>query len=163
MPLETSPLERAFVEDHRRLTRGFARLLEALQQEDDERAVQIADELDRQAGPHIEFEEHVLYPHVAETRGEQFVGRLYREHRTAFEAVRFLLERREHPQLTPEERAKLKEQVQTGLEHAISCGTLLSHLTVLDADRQAELLKQLEAYRRRGHRWLEVDQSAHLR
>lgn len=157
MPLHPSPLEEAFIEDHRCLTQGFSELLDALQGNDLAAAASIADEIDRKAGPHIEFEEEVMYPEVKRSRGAVYADRLFQEHKTAFDAIRFLLDQAGAGRLEEADRQRLIQQAETGLEHAISCGTLLSYLSVLDSDVQTRLLEQLNEFRRAGHRWTEYE------
>lgn len=156
MTTKSTTLEQAFVGDHREMTQHFSRLLQALQNHDDSSAVQLADQLDQLAGPHIQFEEHYLYPEVARHRGEEYTRRLYEEHRAARQALRLLLEHKDTPHLTPEERSRLLELVQVGLDHAISCGTLASHLTALDPAHKAELLARLKQFRQESKRWCEL-------
>lgn len=156
MSRHRSTLEEAFQEDHRVMTQGFSRLLKALEEDDLPQAIEIADDLDRHVGPHIEFEERVLYPQVSKDRGAAYVDQLYDEHQTALQAVNFLRGCRGKKKLTSEDRHRLIEQVKTALDHAISCGTLLSHLTVLDANRQQVLVEELNAFRRKQHRWTEL-------
>jgi len=60
-----SPLGRAFVEDHKHMIGGVAKLKQALEQRGTTEAKQIAEDLDRVVGPHIQFEETVLYARVA--------------------------------------------------------------------------------------------------
>jgi hypothetical protein len=52
--------------------------------------------------------------------------------------------------------ADLTDRCQTMLEHAQSCGTLLTHLTALPPDEQNELLARLEHIRERGRSWSEL-------
>ena len=80
-------LERAFIDDHQELSRGYREIVEAIEQDDHELAANIATRLDQVAGPHIEFEEHCLYPEVARSRGEEYVERLYREHADTVETL----------------------------------------------------------------------------
>ena len=91
MATKSSPLTKAFLDDHREMTRRIAGLLDALKRGDAPAAFQFADELDRVAGPHIEFEEAVFYPLLVEARGREFVGRLYREHGEGRHAVKYRL------------------------------------------------------------------------
>jgi len=156
-----SRLGRAFVEDHKHMIGGFAKLKRALEQGAAAEAKQIADDLDRLAGPHIQFEEEVLYPRVAEARGRSYAERLYEEHADGKQAIRTLRERSPSELTEPETRAQLISGVQTVLDHAISCGTLLSHLTSLPADSQQELLARLESIRREGTRWTELHDPNH--
>ena len=73
-------LQNAFVEDHRSMTRGYRELIELLDQGDFVAASHAASRLDTIAGPHIEFEEKYLYPHVAKSRGNTYMSRLFDEH-----------------------------------------------------------------------------------
>jgi hypothetical protein len=153
MNVQPPTLEEEFVNDHREMTRTIARLLEALRAGNDTDAVHIADELDRLAGPHIAFEEAVMYPEVARRRDRAFAERLYDEHRTALRGLRDLLGHREHLQLSAEERARITDDIQTGLDHAIACGTLLSYLTVLDERTKRLYLDRLTDLRGKQPRW----------
>lgn len=147
-------LEREFTTDHRGLTQGFARLLELLQSGENDAARDLADHIDQVAGPHIEFEETVLYPAVSRAESSDFTARLYSEHQIAFEAVTWL---RSHPAegIDDATRRRLIEQVQTGLDHAMSCGSLTSYLTTLDESQYEILLGKLHTCREAGHRWSE--------
>jgi len=156
MSAKSSKLSEAFVEDHRHLTQGLTRLLEAVRAGDVVRAVEVADALDQAAGPHVRFEEDVFYPQVAKARGPEFVGRLYREHRVGVEAIEAILKCRGASSLVKEERDRLLQKLEATLEHTISCGTLLSYVTSMEPDRQAEMLAQLETFRRQPCRWSEL-------
>ncbi len=148
-------LRNAFIEDHRHLTQGLNRLLKALRADDFEEGIAIARELDRVAGPHIQFEEEVLYPEITRTRGTDFTDRLYDEHGTALQAIRTLLAAN-GGSLSPSTKAQVIEAAQTGLSHAVSCGTLLSHLTTLPEEMQERLLTRLQDLRADGRRWSEL-------
>jgi hypothetical protein len=56
---------------------------------------------------------------------------------------------------------ELIEGLDTMLDHAVGCGTLLSHLDGLPEAGKKELLDQLLELRRRGVRWTELDHPAH--
>jgi hypothetical protein len=153
MDAQPTTLEEEFVNDHREMTRTIARLLEAVRAGDDAEAVRIAVELDRLAGPHIAFEEAVMYPEVARHRDRAFAERLYDEHRTALRGLRDLLGHQEHPLLSAEERKRITADIQTGLDHAVACGTLLSYLTVLDEGTKRLYLDRLTNLRGEQTRW----------
>ena len=148
-------LDDAFHEDHRHLTQGLSAILEAVKKDDLPSAVRAADDVDQQAGPHIEFEEEVFYPEVAKSRGHAFVARLHREHDSGRDALERLRRLQGRERLEPEEKALIVADLHQALEHALSCGTLLSHVTTLDSDRQHEILQRLLQYRREGRRWTE--------
>lgn len=149
-------LEREFALDHRNLTRGFAEIIAALRREDKEEAVRLALILNREGGAHIAFEESILYPKVAESRGKDYVAKLYNEHQIAIEALRDLIENSHQGPVSEAKMQELITKLQTGLEHAVSCGTLLSHLTVLDEKTQRQLLDELRRSRADGKSLLEL-------
>ena len=156
MKTEPSPLATAFTDDHRVFTRGLSRILKALRKDDQTTAVALAVELDRAVGPHIEFEEQVFYPILVESLGKDFVRQLYREHRIGQTAVSALVSHPHGEPLPEGARDRLIEQLETAMDHALSCGTLLSHVTTKDPAEQQRLLDQLEDIGRRGHRWTEL-------
>jgi hypothetical protein len=160
MKVEDSALSKAFLEDHRHLTQGFAGLLRAIDDNDVKEARALADELDRRGGPHIEFEEKVFYPELATSFGGEFTRTLYQEHEVAYRAVESLLSRGDADRLSAQEQALLHRQVKTGLDHAITCGTLISHIAGLEPQRQHELLEKLLEFRRKGCRWSELSHGA---
>lgn len=147
---DANKLQQEFVKDHQILTRGFSHIIDAIKDNKWADAVEAAHKLDRDGGPHIAFEESVLYPRVAQSRGDQTVQHLYDEHQTAIEAVQFLLNHPDERQISPEVKARLIDHLQTGLDHAVSCGGLLSYLTILDEQTQSELLKTLQQHRAEG-------------
>lgn len=154
--MTSSSLEDAFIEDHRTLTRGLSRILKLVEQQQYDEASAVAKEIDRAAGPHIEFEEKSFYPEVSKTRGREYVENLYDEHRSGLQAIRILsmLEPGEVPDA--EERSRLLFHLRRVLDHAVSCGTLLSHVTSLPDDEQQRFLAELERYRKLAHKWTEL-------
>lgn len=154
--VELSRLARTFAEDHKHLTRGLSRLLEAVRAADDAAARGLADEIDRVAGPHIEFEEEVFYPEVAKTRGREFIEGLYEEHAMGRRALEALLALPPGAPLAAAEREAITGQLKTALEHALSCGTLLSHINTRDADLETRMLARRDEIEARGRRWTEL-------
>ncbi len=146
-------LAEAFLEDHRHLTQGLSGTLTALEQGELTTAMRMADELDRRAGPHIRFEEAYFYPEVGRSRGPAYVSQLLREHDAGRQAVRALVDRPAGRQLTDDERSRITAGLREALDHAVSCGTLLSHVTTLDAEKQQCLLNTLLRLRDEGGRW----------
>jgi hypothetical protein len=119
-------------------------------------AVEIADELDRIAGSHLMFEEKVLYPALVEPLGEDFVDRLYSEHEEGQAAVRSLLEACDEG-LSAADMERVLGQLDTAIKHALSCGTLLSRVRGLTADKAQEMLADLREAREEGRRWTELE------
>lgn len=151
-----SELGEAFVEDHQHLTRGLNNILQALHRSDLQWAAQMAGELDIVAGPHIQFEEEVLYPVVAKECGKEFVNKLYHEHQLGKDALKILIQYQEGKTHSAQKLTQLIENLEIALDHVLSCGTLLSHMTNLDEQTQAEMLKKLQEYRNQKKRWTEL-------
>lgn len=151
-------LAKAFLEDHKHLTQGFSSLLRALEEDDIAKASEIANDIDRLAGPHIEFEEEFFYPVVERSRGREYVSRLYKEHGAGLQVVKSLREREK--KLDPKETEALVTAARTALDHAVSCGTLLSHVTTLGEQEQADLLQKLLDLRKHGRRWTAMMEEA---
>jgi hypothetical protein len=149
-------LREAFHQDHRVLVRDLKALREALLSRDVGEATRLADELDRAVGPHMQFEEEVFYPTLEKVLGRKFVDNLYDEHAEGQAAVRALGARPEGEPFRREERDRLLVQVELALNHALSCGTLTSHLAALSPEVRSEMLVQLLEIRARGGRWTEL-------
>lgn len=153
MPRTTLELE--FLADHKKLTQGFQKLIAAVEENSPEETRRLADELDLVAGPHIEFEEHTLYPTVEGARGAEFGKALRREHQVARTALQFLQSQNSSP-LSNDDRARVLEQLRVGFDHAVACGSLLSHLTVMTPVEQGEMLATLRSLRTQKLRWTEL-------
>ncbi len=153
-PSAKSELELAFLEDHQHLLRGLTEILKALESEDLAAAAAAAERLDETVGPHMRFEEEEFYPALRAVLGNDYVNRLYDEHTEGQRAV-WELRSRGPEALTGTDRARLMQQVETTLNHAVSCGTLLSHLDALDEARQRALLERLVELRHEGQLWSE--------
>ena len=158
---QQTPLEQAFLEDHHKMMRGLDAVHHALEDGNVPQAVAQARELDRVAGPHIQFEEEVLYPQVGEARGEKYHAVLIGEHDEARRGVEALLQlgdvlgdnAGEPGKPGQEEVGEIRDAIRTGLEHGAHCGTLLSHLTTLDPALQQTALNRLLELRRTGSPW----------
>ncbi len=154
MKEQLSTLGQAFVEHHRRLNRGLQEIVESLQRNEVAEAVARAEVLDQIAGPHIEFEEEVLYPLVAKNVDSNFAARLYGEHRVGKNALATLLKKRKN--LGPDERTRLVEDFRLALDHVTSCGSLLSQLTNLEPEEQQHFLERMREIADVGHRWTQL-------
>ncbi len=146
-------LKQLFLEDHRRLARGLTRLIKHLERNELREAVDAAHALDVVAGPHMAFEEDVFYPALKHDYGREFVDRLEDEHQMGRDAVKELIAVNDSAHIAPADRQRLLHQLESALDHVLSCGTLVSHLERLPDARQKEMLGRLEALRESGMRW----------
>ena len=85
--MSKSALVQAFLVDHRQFMKLLYDVSTALKDGDVKRARMLAENLNSIGGPHIAFEEAVLYPTLqAEGEERAFVDSLYDEHRDIVEA-----------------------------------------------------------------------------
>lgn len=138
------------------MTRGLNALRRALQAEDFEAARVVADELDVAVGPHIAFEERCFYPALKQMLGGQFVAQLYREHGCARRALEGLAALTPGAPPSAADKATINQAVDVALEHAHSCGTLVSHVDRIDPSEQDRLLARLKEFRELGMRWSDL-------
>lgn len=148
-----STLNEEFTRDHRKLTQGFLAVAKAIENDKLEEARALADELDQVAGPHIAFEEEFLYPRVSEVRGQPYASKLYDEHAEILKAIQELQQGQE---MSANKRKQLLVSMQVGLEHAATCGTLLSHLAALPSQTQTHLLEEYLKLKHSGKRWTQL-------
>jgi DNA-binding PadR family transcriptional regulator len=158
-PAKNDELRHAFLHDHQQLTRGLAAIGEALRSNRTSEASELARALDRAVGAHIEFEETVYYPALERELGGTFVSQLYEEHAHGKQALRTLVSLGPAGQIGADERAELAKQIDKMLEHALSCGTLLSHLDSLDPARHEQLLGKLRALSQTPKRWTDLNET----
>lgn len=149
-----SELEKEFLGDHRKMTRAFRDLIAAVEKNEVVEMREIANRLNRIAGPHIAFEEATLYPLVDHNTNENASADFLDEHDTARDAVVNLIKQTEP--LNDTDKASILGQLQTGFDHAISCGSLLSHLTVASPEEQHAMLAQLQGLREQQCLWTDV-------
>ena len=152
--MSRSELEQEFLGDHRKMTRAFRDLIDVVTKNDVDQIRALATHLNQIAGPHIAFEESILYPTVDRNVGDNLSQEFRREHNTARAAIAQLVQQTEP--LSPAERKRVLQQLQVGFDHAVSCGSLLSHLTVATADEQQDMLQRLQDYREQQCLWTEA-------
>lgn len=151
-----SHLRDLFLEHHRLLIHGLKHLQELVQKGEIQLAAEEADKLDQLAGPHLEFEEIILYPELTQRLGSEFVKQLYGEHREGQLALRTL--QRYKSGLPPDELTtrQVNHQLQTALDHVSSCGSLLSHVNGMEPERQEQMLRRLQEINQEKYRWTQL-------
>ncbi|MEX0728838.1 MAG: hemerythrin domain-containing protein [Planctomycetaceae bacterium] len=145
-----------FTADHQFLTRGLLDLLNALQENDFAKTRELAQEIDEKAGAHIQFEEEHLYPELVERRDPAFVIRLYHEHELGREAIDTIVNRPSDEPFSENQRSALMSKLQIALEHAYTCGSLLSYASNIDLSVQSQLLEELHHCRVEARRWSQL-------
>src|SRR5208283_733120 len=96
------------------------------------------------------------------SRGRDYIDRLYEEHRAGRDLLTrvLVLKSDSWRRLGDEEQARLLQQAEMMLDHAVSCGTLLSYLTTLDQTTQQKYFAALLALRQQAKRWTEIPEPA---
>jgi len=150
---DRSELANEFLKNQRRMTRLLRDVVVRLEDGDVEVARSLADELDNVAGPHIAFEESILYPAVGGVEGEAFQQQLLGEHEQARAGLSALLSADDSSLSEGDYRRNIVAALRAGLKHAESCGTLVTHLEELTDDQQRLGLERLDELRQAGGRW----------
>ncbi|MFY9255370.1 MAG: hemerythrin domain-containing protein [Fuerstiella sp.] len=153
--MHKNQLEKEFIADHSSTSRGLKALKDALTSNGDA-VLEAARELDRIAGPHIAFEEQWLYPLVAKSRGHEFQHHMTSEHDEVVKALAEIKACDDLATVSAASKAEWQRHLQTGLDHVVTCGTLLSHLSTLDETERAEMLQRLQDLRDVGILWTEL-------
>jgi hemerythrin-like domain-containing protein len=152
--LSKSAVVQAFLVDHRKFMKLLRDVGQALRDKDVEKAKTLGRELNRVAGPHIAFEEQVLYPTVEErTHDRVFVAKLYDEHQSIVRALARLLDA---SRLEAQDIVDLQNAFAQGVDHAEHCGTLISSLSAMDEVDQQEALDELKQLRATGMTWMQL-------
>ncbi|MEZ6099691.1 MAG: hemerythrin domain-containing protein [Pirellulaceae bacterium] len=157
MSAQEPELVRLFLEDHQAMTRALVEVIARIEDHDMAGAQRLADELDRSAGAHIEFEEQVLYPEIGRCRGDRLEEKLRSEHRIVCHALNSLVRGRPLQLVDAVFQQEILQSLKTGLKHAEGCGTLISHLAAWPAAQQERAQQRLLDLRARGKRWTELE------
>lgn len=148
-----TPLVKSFIDDHKAMMRLLRDVSVALNEDDVAQAKMLAEELNRLAGPHIAFEETVLYPLIDDQTGDRpFVENLYAEHQEILEAISQLAD----GELSPQKLEAVRAAFQSGLDHAEHCGTLISRLSSMSEADQQDAQDELDELRERNITWTQL-------
>ncbi|MCA9215658.1 MAG: hemerythrin domain-containing protein [Planctomycetales bacterium] len=149
-----SELVEEFVRDHKEMSQLLMEVITHLKAKDVAAARSVAQELDRVAGPHIQYEEGDLYPRVSGRAIEsEYTRSLYHEHLEAVTSLKLLLCKDE---LSEEEVVAVLRGLRNGLKHAEQCGSLVNLLSALPEVAQRESLVFLRECRDRGRLWTDL-------
>lgn len=152
-------LQANLLRGHRQLAEGLSGTIAVLERGDFGTAAKLADELDRDAGPHVEFQERYLFPVVEEQQGEAIAVKLYDE---LGSVVATLMElQRLSSGLSPSATMKRRwlRSLRRGLRHLRRTRPMFACLAEQPIRRKAELLRRHERLRRRPHRWSQLHPS----
>ncbi|MXP48288.1 hypothetical protein GRI43_12905 [Altererythrobacter luteolus] len=145
-----------FHRDHAVLGRGLYRLGTALRDRDILSAKKIADELDREAGPHIAFEEQCFYPALRPLIGDEEVDRFYEEHEAGKDVLTLIRSMPDEAWPDAKRMEQMLSEVENMEHHVTECGEMFGAMGRIPADEQRTMLAKLAELREADIRWSEV-------
>jgi len=157
MKASANQLLAAFQRDHAILGRGLHRLGVALRDSDILSAKRVAADVDRDAGPHIAFEEQYFYPRMRALLGDEDLDRLYAEHRIGQAAISRILTLPDAAWPDGKHLAVLLRDVELMERHIAECGELFGAMGRIPAEEQVALLAELEALRESAPCWTKLE------
>ena len=144
----------AFHDDHAVLGKAFHAISTQLRGGDVTAARGIAERLDRDAGPHIAFEEEAFYPALRKLFGDEDVDRFYHEHDEGLVVLQALLQP-DKREMSSTACAELLRQSEAMEVHIAECGELFEAMGRMPLAEQAALFQELLAWREKAPRWTE--------
>lgn len=146
----------SYLHAQRRITQLFSRLIAHVEANQFETVPDLAEQVDREAGQWVEFEECILYPELALLHSPNTVNRLYREHQTGRDAVKQLLEIETEASLDWESRQQILSMLQVALHHTVASGIVQSFLKALNPTQLVSLYGEYLRISRAKHRWSQL-------
>ncbi len=147
----------AFQRDHAVLGRGLHDLAVALRDGDILSAKRVAAEVDRDAGPHIAFEEQCFYPRVRDFLSDPEVDRFYAEHRLGQTALGQIMAMPDAAWPDARQMNGLLGDVELMERHVAECGALFAAMDLIPAIEQRTLLAQLNGLRASASCWTSLE------
>lgn len=155
MNARPSELFEAFKEDHAVLGRGMHELSGHLRSGDLPAAKACGEDVDREAGAHIAFEEQFFYPALRRLLGDAEADRLYQEHGQGLSVIKALAELPEGATLSETDRRIMLQASELMEAHVAECGELFGAMGRIPLDEQKVLCRELLALREKAPRWTE--------
>ena len=146
----------AFREDHAILGRGFYEIAGHIRERNLSAAKARADQVDREAGAHIAFEQDRFYPALRGLIGGVDVDRLRGEHDEGLEVVTRLKGLSDSANIDEREWDRLLKKTEIMESHVAECGELFGTMGRFTPKEQRALLDQLLALRREAPRWTQI-------
>lgn len=149
-------LSQAFQFDHARLAQLSGNLRRALSNRDIIGARNIANDLDREAGAHIAFEEIDFYPALKPYLPEQDIEKLYLDHVAGLVTIEFILDDGPSQEIDERQFNMLIERIKAFEMHITVCGKIFTSMEALSSLRLQDLWERLVYWRRKAPRWTEI-------
>lgn len=153
---EWQSLRSVFSSGHCQLEAGLRGMIDAIRTENFPLAANLAEDLDRTSGPHVEFEERYLFPLVEEEAGEAYATRLYDDHAELLGTLVEVQRLKEVSCPSPKSERRWLESLERGLERLSDTRRLLRYLGQASAEEKTRMLQRHHLLHRRAHRWSQL-------
>lgn len=128
-----------FRNEHRGGRDTFLAIGQALRARDTARIGELMGQANTLIGPHMQYEEEVMYPELAVLFGDEYVERMLADHDRAFTVAATLMEIASKPEITDGDIEAGNTAIQHLLPHVTDCDGLVLAVEVLPADAQQRI------------------------
>jgi hypothetical protein len=128
-----------FRDEHRAGRDTFLEIGRALRERDTARIAELMGNANAIIGPHMQYEEQVMYPELAVLFGDEYVERMLSDHDRAFVVASTLMEIASKPEITEADVDAGNDAIQHLLPHVTDCDGLVLAIEVLPSDAQQRI------------------------
>jgi len=128
-----------FRNEHRAGRDAFLGIGEALRARDTARIGELMGRANELIGPHMQYEELVMYPELSVLFGREYVERMLSDHDRAFTVAATLMEIASKPEITDADVEVGNAAIQHLLPHVTDCDGLVLAIEVLPDDAQQRI------------------------
>jgi Hemerythrin HHE cation binding domain len=128
-----------FRNEHRAGRDTFLAIGQALRARDTARIGELMGRANTLIGPHMQYEEEVMYPELAVLFGEEYVARMLADHDRAFTVAATLMEIASKSEITDADIEAGNTAIRHLLPHVTDCDGLVLAVEVLPTDAQQRI------------------------
>jgi len=139
-----------FTDEHRQMREVLLDLIDAFENQDQERALEAIVEMETLAAPHFHHEQTALYPALAEVHGDEQIDQLLQEHADAVEAAAQLTDLAAQDSLDEEAAAYGADLARQLLPHVSEPDEVAVMLEVLEPKTKKQLHKAHREAKKKG-------------
>jgi hypothetical protein len=125
--------------EHRAARDIFLAIGQSLRERDGARIGELMGEANAEIGPHMQYEEEVMYPALASLYGDEYVERMMEDHDRAFGVAGRLMEIASKEEITDDEIEEGNVLIQNLLPHVTDCDGLVLAIEVLPEEAQRRI------------------------
>ena len=128
-----------FRNEHRAGRDTFLAIGQALRVRDTARIGELMGQANTLIGPHMQYEEEVMYPELAVLFGDEYVTRMLADHDEAFSLAGTLMEIASKPEISDADATAGNEAIWHLMHHATDCDGLVLAIEILPEDAQRRI------------------------